>query len=544
MYASHEERETEMKVETAAVRRTVAEDRWRWIWFVLALGLVATASGKWTVGAAAWLAPILLVRVMRVHRTLPGYLLALALLLFGGFVGWRGVVPGVGTGWLFLGIAAAMAVVDSLPFLVDRILYPRLRGAAATLILPTAYVSLHFVLAFFGPSTGLVGYSLYGTDALVQLASLTGIWGLSFLVLWTASGVNQLWEEGLPLRSLRRPGLLPLTLALLALLWGGARLALAPVEAETVRVAMVAQPTSLGEDDPWMDREMEQRYWMGATLDDANWERMGEGGRLIQDRLLEVTAREARSGARMVFWAEGNGLVRTVDKAAFLARGGEVAREYGIYLGMALLVLPRDLSEGFLHKVVLLAPDGTVAARYRKARPVPGPEAWHMTPGDGEMAVVETPHGRIGIVICYDLDHVRDARQAGERGVDILVQPSLTWPAIARIHSEMATFRAVEHGASLVRPTLAGITLATDPRGRILAHAADRHLGGGAVTAEVPVQGTATLYSRLGDWVGWGSLLGLGVLGVTAVRRRRPRPLGQGRTADPAEVESLTSHLA
>ena len=387
------------------------------------------ASGKWTVAAAAWLFPIFLVRVMRAHRPFRAYLLGVAALAFAGVVGWRGVIPGVGEGWLFVGIAGALALLETIPFLVDRILYPRLRGIVATLALPTAFVAFHFAFSFLGPSTGLVAYSLYGNDALVQCASVAGVWGLSFLVHWVASGVNQIWEEGFRLPSLRAPGLVPLAAVLGVVLWGGLRLALAPSPQETVRVALVAYPTDLPEGVPWLDREVEQRYWFGAPLGEDQWERLGQGSQWIQDQLLTATAREAASGARMVFWAEANAPVRTDDQEEFIARGAALAREHGIYLGMSLMVLPRGMEEGFLNKMVVVNPEGTEVVRYRKARPVPGPESWYMEAGDGEMALVDTRWGRVGIVICYDLDYIRDMRQMRGKGVDILVQPSLTWPA-------------------------------------------------------------------------------------------------------------------
>jgi apolipoprotein N-acyltransferase len=505
-----------------SIRTPVVQDRRWWIWFLLALGFGAVASGKWTVAAAAWLFPIFLVRVMRAHRPAWAYLLGVGALAFAGIVGWRGVIPGVGEGWLFVGIVGAMAVVETLPFLMDRLLYPRLRGLVATLALPTAFVAFHFMLAFVGPSTGLVAYSLYGNDALIQFASVAGVWGLSFLVLWVASGVNQLWEDGFRLPSRGAPGLVPLAVVLGVVLWGGLRLAMVPSQQETVRVALVAYPTTLPEDVPWLDREVEQRFWFGAPLNDDQWEQLGQGARWIQENLLEATAREAASGARMVFWAEANGLVRTDDQEELIARGAELAREHGIYLGMSLMVLPRSLGEGFLNKLVLVDPDGTEAARYRKARPVPGPESWYMEAGDGEMAVVDTPWGRLGIVICYDLDYVRDMRQVAGSGVDILIQPSLTWPAIAQLHTEMATFRAVEYGVSLVRPTLNGVSVATDPQGRILSRMEDGGTEGYSTTAEIPVQGAATFYSRFGDWAGWLALIGLPVLVLVAVRRRKP----------------------
>lgn len=127
-------------------------------------------------------------------------------------------------------------------------------------------------------------------------------------------------------------------------------------------------------------------------------------------------------------------------------------------------------------------------------------------------------------------------RQAGRAGVDILLVPSSDWQSIAAWHALQAPFRAVENGVALVRPTRQGISLATDAQGRLLGHKADY------LTAEeqtlvsaVPTRGSRTLYSALGDVVGYAAALGLLALAAgTAVsgirsargrgRARRPRP--------------------
>jgi apolipoprotein N-acyltransferase len=72
----------------------------------------------------------------------------------------------------------------------------------------------------------------------------------------------------------------------------------------------------------------------------------------------------------------------------------------------------------------------------------------------------------------------------------------------------MAVFRAIENGTSLVRQTDAGLSIASDPYGRILAQtdffgATDR-----TMVAQVPVKHVATLYTTFGRYLEWLAPIG------------------------------------
>ena len=45
-------------------------------------------------------------------------------------------------------------------------------------------------------STGSTVYSQYDSLALMQILSVTGMWGVAFLIGWGASTVNALWDRG------------------------------------------------------------------------------------------------------------------------------------------------------------------------------------------------------------------------------------------------------------------------------------------------------------------------------------------------------------
>jgi apolipoprotein N-acyltransferase len=138
--------------------------------------------------------------------------------------------------------------------------------------------------------------------------------------------------------------------------------------------------------------------------------------------------------------------------------------------------------------------------------------------GSETVAVATTAFGRLGGVICYDLDSPRYLRNAGREQIDVLMAPSGDWPAIKQIHARMAVMRAVEQGFSLVRPANHGLTLAADHQGRILATMDHYATSERQMAASIPAQGSRTLYTRIGDVLPW-TCLALSVLFAAALVR-------------------------
>ena len=97
-------------------------------------------------------------------------------------------------------------------------------------------------------TAGSVAYSQYANLPLLQLVSVTGIWGLTFLVSWLAPVVNELWERGLSPRAARVVAAVLFVAALCAaLVFGGIRLAFPGPDAATVRVAALAPDRELSD---------------------------------------------------------------------------------------------------------------------------------------------------------------------------------------------------------------------------------------------------------------------------------------------------------
>jgi apolipoprotein N-acyltransferase len=493
------------------VRRSVAV-------FLAAAALLPFANGGHSIPVAAFLAPLFLLRFTRTQRPVLGLLTALVAQAIAFAIQLRGMIPVPGAIHAVIVMIYASALTAS--YVADRLIASRLRGWYATLVFPCAWASTDYLLSLspYG-SWGAAGYSLYGNLPLLQLLALTGLWGLTFLIGWVAAAANRVWELGArsPL-ALRAAGVTAGVVVAVAFL-GGARLVLFPPVAPTVRIASLSRIDRTLHPDPKVVR----RFFAQRPLDPEEVATIRSRAAAIDDDLLERAEREARAGARIVFWGEANAPVLAEDEADLIRRGREVAKRSRIYLGMALATWHREAKLPLGNKLVLIGPDGSVAWDFYKAHPVPGGEAAISITRDGKLRALDTPFGRLTSVICFDADFPRLLAQAGDLRADIVLDPSNDWKAIDPWHTQMASFRAIEQGVNLVRQTSLGLSAAFDYEGRPLA-TMDHYLATErALVSQVPTRGVRTFYARFGDWFAWASLAGLAVLAVRGrLSRRQP----------------------
>lgn len=143
---------------------------------------------------------------------------------------------------------------------------------------------------------------------------------------------------------------------------------------------------------------------------------------------------------------------------------------------------------------------GETSYTYHKAKPVPGEL---IAESDIEIKYIDTKYGRIGSVICYDMDFPSYIRQAGQLNIDILLVPSLDWKDINPIHSHMAAFRGIENGLNVFRQTNLGLSLATDYNGKPISKMDHFNTEDRVLIAHLPTKGMPTLYSNVGDIFSW-----------------------------------------
>jgi apolipoprotein N-acyltransferase len=185
-----------MQKKKSTTSGTLPRDRFTYLWLALAVVLMFFGTTRWTIPLAVWLYPVFLLRFVRTQPVWRGIGLSLlASVLVLEFTG-QGVFP-IPVPFYYL-IAFGMGTAATLPYLIDRLLAPRLGGMLGILVFPLAVTTLWYLLALVVPfgTFGNPAYTQYGNLPLLQLLAVTGIWGINLLMGWFASVVNWAWERG------------------------------------------------------------------------------------------------------------------------------------------------------------------------------------------------------------------------------------------------------------------------------------------------------------------------------------------------------------
>jgi apolipoprotein N-acyltransferase len=483
-------------------------DRWSYLWLAIGTLLTLFSTGQWTIPITTWISTILLIRFIRSQPVLRGFLLAWLTNYVAVSIAWWNIL-GYGVPLPFFLITMAITtLVVSLAYLADRLLVPRLRGFTATLVYPLAVTSIEFLTISMNPlgSFGAQAYTQYNSLVLLQLLSITGMWGITFLMTWLATTINYAWEQSFSWPEIRRGVAIYAGIFLVVLAYGNIRLALFQPQEGTVRVHGIVA----------VDNRQILPEIMQAKGEDWNAFRQIAGE--SQDRYFAETVREAKGGAQLIVWPENAIWLAAEDEATLIAQGQQVAEEEGIYLAMGYAVLYPDDQPSEM-KLVIADPNGEVVLEHLKYG---GQAIEGFKPGDGILHTIETPFGTLSGIICWDTNFHKPVLQAGRNGTDILLSPSLEFQAIDPMHAQMATFRAIENGVSLVRIADNGLSIVTDPYGRTLAAVDHFTTSERVLVAQVPAKGVFTVYPVIGDLFAWLVVAGFVVITiVTFVQDRR-----------------------
>ena len=372
---------------------------------------------------------------------------------------------------------------------------------------------------FLGYSYGILGYTQYLFLPLVRLSSLTGIWGVSMVVVFPSVYLGNALKDGWigATEFFGRHRIAPIVwgaLFIASLAYGFAT-RVDYSEAPTWRVALIQQNA-----DPW------------------------QGGPAAYRRSLDISLRLSREALAedpevdVVVWSETS-VVPPID---FHFRYRMNRDSFGIVSDLVTFLETQEVpyiignssarllrgEDGELERVdynaVIVYDDGEFGDPYRKTHLVPFTEhfpfrkqlPWiydllmengsnHWGKGE-EYTVFEVDGVRFSTPICFEDTFGYIGREFVHRGAEVFV--NLTndlWSksvAASMQHMQMAVFRSTETRRSMVRSTNGGMTTIIDPNGRIT----DLYppFVEGYLIGDVPIytEGT-TVYVAWGDWLAW-----------------------------------------
>lgn len=152
----------------------------------------------------------------------------------------------------------------------------------------------------------------------------------------------------------------------------------------------------------------------------------------------------------------------------------DTAAAHGIWLSIGSLALKGGADGRFVNRSFLIAPDGSIAARYDKIHmfdvQVSEAESYHESSGyaPGASAVVaDAGFAKIGMTVCYDLRFPHLYRALAKAGADILLVPSAFSPVTGAAHWEpLLRARAIETGCFVLAAAQTGTHAAKSGKSR------------------------------------------------------------------------------
>jgi len=380
-------------------------------------------------------------------------------------------------GEIVFGVPPALAFM--LAVLASRLATRRLPPWIATFVFPSAFTAYEFLYGSLSLNATYwsLGYSQTDVLPLLQIVSLTGLWGVIFVLTFAPSAVAVAWHT----RS-RVPVWSAVALLVGVTAYGTLRLSTSTTYG-SARVGVIA-----------LDR-------VGGSAIDVAHAYADQIRAMKADRVEIVVVPEKLIVAPP---SEEDGAVAIFQEAA--QRSGAA-----VVVGVNRATQPRR------NVAVVIAPSGATSAEYEKHHLVPLIET-DFTPGLTPR-LFSGPGSQWGVAICKDLDFPAWSREYGNRGVRMLAVPALDFVKDGRMHSRMALVRGVENGFAVARAAGQGRVTLSDAYGRIVAE--KESAVEGRATGDLPAGPGATFYTRHGDWFGWTIVSLLGVLLVATLVRRR-----------------------
>jgi apolipoprotein N-acyltransferase len=355
----------------------------------------------------------------------------------------------------------------------------------------------------FGNPFVLFGYSQVSHPRLMQIADITGPYGVGMLLaLVNACLVGSFSRSLLG----RRPALAMLGTIIIGcatLGYGEWRLSQTLTTGDSMTIAVV----------------------QGAIEPQLRWDPQYSEANLT--RYLELTRTTTSARPALIFWPEyavSFPLQRELSQRETLFSS---MQEFGAELVTGGPYYRFGVKDIHNRNSVFLVRDGKLVDRYDKLRLVPFAEddrrSWFGVPRQlpyepgSRPQLLQARAARLGVFLCFEAMYPDLVRGFVVQGAEVLVNPSnddwFSDPAPARHMLDIASVRAIEQRRYLVRPTVTGFSAVIDPHGRA---AALSGFGEPAVLmAEIRPSSIPTVYGRWGDIVAW--LITVTVMGVSIV---------------------------
>lgn len=436
-------------------------------------------------GFLAWIAPVpVMWLAFGETRASVAFLCAWASLAIGALnllPAYGGILPTIA---LVLGIAGP-SLGFAVGILFARLVAHRLSPLAGVLAFAAFWTAFDYAASLGNNGTApSPAYSQVAIPILIQAASVFGLWVVTFLLGFVASGIAMSLRTGSPAPAL---------------------------------AALLIFAANLGYGAWHENKPLGPPLRVGLAGDDtrvsAAFRPTSDAARATARVYIDAAHGLARQGARLIVFPEKILVLKRFWKDEIVNAFSGAARETG-----ADIVAGFDDHTGVpRNEALVFGADGSVSTYYKR----------HMVPGLEDVFVPGATNfvraDKTGVVICKDMDFPATLRADARAGHPTLMAvPAWDFDGDREWHASLAVMRGVENGFSLARAAKLGLLTLSDAHGRVIAGRASAPLGMVTLVGDLPRGPGGTFYTKIGDIFAWASIaVSLGLLALAIYRPAR-----------------------
>jgi apolipoprotein N-acyltransferase len=430
-----------------------------------------------------WLAPVpVLLISFRVTGKMAFLVSFIAYLI--GRLSWFAYLVSVATLVPAIIFTVAFAFFFSIIITITRVAVLKSNSWYAVLAFPFFITAFEFLLMKFSPdgSAGSIAYSQSNVLPVIQIASVTGILGITFLITLVPSAIAVGFLFRKEMNKLMPLSLFSFFLLLSAFVFGMIRIGM-DNDKNTITTGLVV---------------LEEKFHDISAHPDF------EKGLQTTGLYMKEVARLASGGAKLVVLPERAININNATDSSVMGMLKRAATENHVLIAAGITDFRNEPER---NSALVFTSEGNMAINYNKVHLVTGLE--RQFKAGSEIGLFKFNGKQAGIAICKDLDFQDYIIKYGKNRTCVLFIPAWDFVADDWLHSRMAVLRSVENGFSEVRAARQGRLTISDCYGRIKCETCCAQGQSASLIGEVSLQKKNTFYSKFGDWFGILNLTGV-----------------------------------
>lgn len=360
--------------------------------------------------------------------------------------------------------------------LITRFTVLRLNSWITIFMFPSLWTAYEYITSLISSSAtnSSIANSQIAWSSLIQIASITGIWGITFLLTLIPASIAITWRYRNTDNQSLKTFAVPACLLLLVASWGFWLL-----KHELYVPSMIVGLATIPQ-----------------TVEDLKSTDENKISDLL-NTYLDATKELADEGASIVLLPEKAITVKPAYLPNIKEKLIKLAKKKNI-----TIIIGLNKSDEQQNVALVIGPDGKTKCEYNKQHMVKfGAEAKYK-PGKDICQFFEDDD-KVGVAICHDMDFPKLGREYSKEKVGVLFVPALDFVADAWMHARVALLRGIEGGYSVVRNAQWGYMSISDPQGQISQIRKSSPDSPTILLGTVSAGKGNTFYAKTGDWLPW-----------------------------------------